>query len=360
MHDTPPTSSAAAPAASSSGRPGPASPASASPGCSPTTASSHAGRGRTTATQVRQPAGPEEAACSRPRRRAVIFLFMYGGPSQVDTFDYKPEARTRSTARRSRSRRSAAAGRRTRAASSGRSGSSSSTASAASGSATCSRTSATCVDDIAFLHSHERRVADPRLGHADDEHAAGSSAAARASGSWVELRPGQREREPARLRRHARPDRRADQRAEELVERLHAGRVPGRTILRSTGTPILDLAPAAGHDRASSSATCSTACSENNEEHLRRRGRQQRTRRPHRQLRAGVQDAAARPGGGRLLDRRPTETQGPLRHRRRPRPTTSAASACSPGGWSSAACGSSRSTPAAPTTTTTGTPTATW
>lgn len=27
----------------------------------------------------------------RPRARNVIFLFMYGGPSQVDTFDYKPE-----------------------------------------------------------------------------------------------------------------------------------------------------------------------------------------------------------------------------------------------------------------------------
>lgn len=26
-----------------------------------------------------------------PRARSVIFLFMYGGPSQVDTFDYKPE-----------------------------------------------------------------------------------------------------------------------------------------------------------------------------------------------------------------------------------------------------------------------------
>ncbi len=27
----------------------------------------------------------------RPRAKNVIFLFMYGGPSQVDTFDYKPE-----------------------------------------------------------------------------------------------------------------------------------------------------------------------------------------------------------------------------------------------------------------------------
>src|SRR5512139_2828702 len=26
-----------------------------------------------------------------PRAKSVIFLFMYGGPSQVDTFDYKPE-----------------------------------------------------------------------------------------------------------------------------------------------------------------------------------------------------------------------------------------------------------------------------
>src|SRR5262245_63831850 len=25
------------------------------------------------------------------RAKAVIFLFMYGGPSQVDTFDYKPK-----------------------------------------------------------------------------------------------------------------------------------------------------------------------------------------------------------------------------------------------------------------------------
>ncbi|MBK8979622.1 MAG: DUF1501 domain-containing protein [Planctomycetes bacterium] len=32
------------------------------------------------------PGGPHH----RPRARAVIFLFMYGGPSQVDTFDYKP------------------------------------------------------------------------------------------------------------------------------------------------------------------------------------------------------------------------------------------------------------------------------
>src|SRR6478735_4303373 len=33
---------------------------------------------------VRQPHFPAKA-------KSVIFLFMYGGPSQVDTFDYKPD-----------------------------------------------------------------------------------------------------------------------------------------------------------------------------------------------------------------------------------------------------------------------------
>ena len=33
------------------------------------------------------PGGPHHV----PRAKRVIFLFMHGGPSQVDTFDYKPE-----------------------------------------------------------------------------------------------------------------------------------------------------------------------------------------------------------------------------------------------------------------------------
>ena len=129
---------------------------------------------------------------------------------------------TSSTARRSPSRRSAGAARRTRGGSSGRSGSSSSTASPASGSATCSRNLATCVDDIAFLHS---MTADsPIHGSAMLQMNTGKIlSGSPCLGSWVNYGLGQREREPARLRRHARPDRRADQRGEELVERLHAG-----------------------------------------------------------------------------------------------------------------------------------------
>jgi len=31
-------------------------------------------------------------AARKPRARSVIFLFLYGGPSQLETFDLKPEA----------------------------------------------------------------------------------------------------------------------------------------------------------------------------------------------------------------------------------------------------------------------------
>ena len=42
---------------------------------------------------------PAQAAARKPhfpaKARAVIWLFMTGGPSQVDTFDYKPELQKR-------------------------------------------------------------------------------------------------------------------------------------------------------------------------------------------------------------------------------------------------------------------------
>ena len=70
------------------------------------------------------------------------------------------------------------------------------------------------------------RLADPRLGHAPDEHRQ-DPLGEPVPGLVGELRPGERQRESARLRRHARPDRRADQRVQELVERLHAGDLSG-------------------------------------------------------------------------------------------------------------------------------------
>ena len=40
---------------------------------------------------VGQPAGARSRRTSPPKAKSVIFLFMYGGPSHVDTFDYKPK-----------------------------------------------------------------------------------------------------------------------------------------------------------------------------------------------------------------------------------------------------------------------------
>ena len=42
-------------------------------------------------TQAQAAASPVPAAMALPgKAKSVIFLFMYGGPSHIDTFDYKP------------------------------------------------------------------------------------------------------------------------------------------------------------------------------------------------------------------------------------------------------------------------------
>ena len=46
-------------------------------------------RAATAASNFINPLAPK-APHFAPRAKSVIFLFMYGGPSQVDTFDYKP------------------------------------------------------------------------------------------------------------------------------------------------------------------------------------------------------------------------------------------------------------------------------
>ena len=102
---------------------------------------------------------PEETGPLAPRpphfpakARSVIFLYMDGGPSQVDTFDPKPLLdREHGQPIRMKRRADAVQQRRQRAAS--RPGSSASTARAASRSATCSRTSPRCVDDLAVIRS---------------------------------------------------------------------------------------------------------------------------------------------------------------------------------------------------------------
>ena len=83
--------SAAAPGASSSGRPAAASGRSRWRACSAATASWRGRPSRPTAsTPFVNPLAPRPRRCPA-KAKSVIFLFMYGGPSHVDTFDYKPK-----------------------------------------------------------------------------------------------------------------------------------------------------------------------------------------------------------------------------------------------------------------------------
>ena len=75
------------------------------------------------------------------KAKNVIFLFMYGGPSHMDTFEYKPELYPLD-GKTIKVKTFGRGGKRTVAGWWARSGSSSSTANAANMSVTCSRTSA--------------------------------------------------------------------------------------------------------------------------------------------------------------------------------------------------------------------------
>ena len=114
----------------------------------------------------------------------MIFLFMHGGPSQVDTFDYKPlldarprqAAAVRQAARRLERDRQPARARRWKFRQHGQSGH--------RGSASCSRTSAGCVDDLCVIHS--MHGSNSRHGGALLELHTGSDTFVRPSmGSWI-------------------------------------------------------------------------------------------------------------------------------------------------------------------------------
>ena len=159
-----------------------------------------------------------------PKAKSVIFLFMDGGPSQVDTFDPKPllekyhgkpfptkvePTQFNNVGNTLASPVEVPA----------------STARAACRSATCSRTSRKCVDDLVrdpldgreLLRAHERQLLPPQR-----QRPAGPAE----HGGVGDLRPRQRVPRPARLRR---PQQRHDpaRRHRLLRQRLPAGRVSG-------------------------------------------------------------------------------------------------------------------------------------
>ena len=104
-------------------------------------------------TRRRRRSGRRPGRAARPkaphfpaRAKRVIFLCMNGGPSHVDMFDYKPEARQRTG-------EASATGRPRRPSSSAPPSSSASTASPACGSRRCSPRSAKHADDLCVIRS---------------------------------------------------------------------------------------------------------------------------------------------------------------------------------------------------------------
>ena len=180
----------------------------------------------------------------KPRAKAVISLFMSGGPSAVDLFDYKeglvkyagqplddkihgdvivrqgnPGPLMPSPFKFSRY---------------GQSGKLVSEV---------FPNIAKHVDDLAFVHSVFGRSNDHVQAHYEMQ--SGRSA-------WVperrlvgHVRPRFGEHQPAGVRRDLRPARRPDRRTDQLERGLHAGRVSGHALPRA-GDPIVDLKPVAG------------------------------------------------------------------------------------------------------------------
>ena len=164
---------------------------------------------------------------------------MYGGPSQVDTFDYKPklyalDGKTipvKTFGRGGKKNEGRVVGPKWKFQQYGQCG---------KWVSDLFPHLATCVDDIAFLHS---MTADsPIHGSAMLQMNTGKIlSGSPCLGSWVNYGLGSVNENLPGLRRDARPDRRPDQRRQELVERLHAGHATrGRSSARPA-TPVLDL-----------------------------------------------------------------------------------------------------------------------
>ena len=292
---------------------------------------------------------PPKAPHFPARAKRVIFLCMDGGPSHVDTFDYKPKLDKPTTARPSSARparhRAAASCWRRR------------------GSSRQHGESGLWISELFPERRQARRrpVPPQRHAHRRAEPPAGVPAAAHrrvpvrpaVAGRVGALRPGHREREPARLRHHqpaARQRRRRRTTAAPSCPPSTRARASASRARRSPGASIgnldarswpptqqrrqLDLVQAMNQrparsasrstrsSKASSSRTswpsaCRASCRELMD--LSKRDRRRRW-------------SCTASATGRSADRRMAAA-----------PTTSAGSACWPGGSSRRACASSRS-----------------
>jgi len=192
-----------------------------------------------------------------PKAKAVIFIFCYGGPSHVDTFDYKPklyplDGKTipiKTFGRGGHKNEGRVVGPKWQFKQYGECGKSVSD---------LFPNIATCVDDIAFVHSFYAESPIPRLGHVDDEL---RPAAQRQPGPRLvgELRPRLGQRKLTRFCRHARQNRRAHLRPENLVQRLHAGGIPGNDFASDRHADLRPT-PRRRGSRRKPNGCCSTAC----------------------------------------------------------------------------------------------------
>ena len=262
----------------------------------------------------------------------MIFLFMPGGPSQVDTFDPKPRL-TRDHGKPSpklylgQTRKLLASPWKFR--KQGESGLEVSELFPHVGA---------CVDQLCVIRSMVGDdVNHPGRLPADEHGRAGGHAAE--PGRLGDLRPGHREPEPARLHRH-RPGAADRRRAGSTAPRFLPAAYQG-TFVSDLKNPIRNLKNAqVGPDRQRRELD---ALRRLNELHRDSRPRRQPAERPDRVVRAGLSDADAGPRRLRPDRARPRRPGGSTASTRR-RPTSSAVSVCWRGGWWSEACGSCSST----------------
>ncbi|MGC4043755.1 MAG: DUF1501 domain-containing protein [Armatimonas sp.] len=242
---------------------------------------------------------PKEAKADAEKRgkaKAVIFLYMYGGPSQVDTFDYRPEL-VKNGGKTVPIKSFREAGKTINLPLMapkwpfkpyGKSGKMVSDLFPHVGE---------CVDDIAFLHgcfSDSAIHGSAMLQMNTGKIISGSPSL----GSWVNYGMGDRE-EPAGLRGHGGLHRWAYLRRKELEQRLHARQVPGRRSPRGRrpdSGPLAarwyerrDAAGHAGHSEQPERRPCVP------------QAREHRPGCAYRQLRAGLRYADQRPGSGGYL-----------------------------------------------------------
>ena len=221
---------------------------------------------------------------SPPRAKRVIYLYMAGGPSHLETFDYKPKlaemhgkpmpesfTKGQPIAQLQGQKLDLLRRRSTRSSKFGKSG------------------QEICRDLPAHRHGRRRHLHRPLDADRGDQSRSGphvhehrhDDLGPAGDGLVAQVRPGQRERRPARLRRADLDRARAARRSRSPRGSGTAASCPAGSRASSSarkGDPVLYVGSPAGVDARRSSATSSTPCKQLNR--MRQRGRRRSRRSP--------------------------------------------------------------------------------